>query len=53
MNWPTEDEITEVLRNGTHLEIAEMMVRTCCLEPRLTKRYANDRRTLTHAELVR
>ena len=51
--WPTEDEIVAVLRDGTHRQIAEMMVRTCCTEPRLRKRCAIDRQTLTHAELVK
>ena len=51
--WPTEDEIVAVLRDGTHRQIAELMVKTCCTEPRLRKRYAEDRRKLTQAELMK
>ena len=52
-DWPTEDEILAVLRDGTPRQIAEMHVRTACTDKRLAKRVAHDRRKLTHEELTR
>ena len=38
-SWPTEDEILEALKSGDRLVVGDVLVRTCCLEPRVVKRF--------------
>ena len=38
-SWPADEEIEAALKSGDRLVVGDVLVRTCCLDPRVVKRF--------------